>query len=89
MKQQKNILNEKRILEMMDHPFVLKLAGCYHDNAEVRGAEGAHHGYAPRNAPRHPPPPRHISCPHYLAISTISTCTTATTCTTAPPLYLH
>ena len=35
MKQQKNILNEKRILDMMDHPFVLKLAGHYHDSAEV------------------------------------------------------
>jgi|TARA_B110001469_G_C9418522_1_gene213616 hypothetical protein len=35
MKQQKNILNERRILDMMDHPFVLKLAGHYHDSAEV------------------------------------------------------
>ena len=35
MKQQKNILNEKKILDMMDHPFILKLAGHYHDNAEV------------------------------------------------------
>jgi cGMP-dependent protein kinase len=35
MKQQKNIINEKKILEMMDHPFILTLAADYHDNAEV------------------------------------------------------
>ena len=39
MKQQKNILNEKKILDMMDHPFILKLAGHYHDNAEVYGGD--------------------------------------------------
>jgi len=35
MKQQKNIINEKKILVMMDHPLILNLAATYHDNAEV------------------------------------------------------
>ena len=35
MKQQQNILNEKKILVQMDHPFILKLAACYQDAAEV------------------------------------------------------
>ena len=35
MKQQTNILNEKKILVMMDHPFILKLVACYQDSAEV------------------------------------------------------
>ena len=35
MKQQQNILSERKILDMMDHPFILKLAACYQDSAEV------------------------------------------------------
>ena len=46
MKQQKNILNEKKILDMMDHPFILKLAGHYHDNAEVTCCSSYPYAYA-------------------------------------------
>ena len=59
MKQQKNILNEKRILDMMDHPFVLKLAGHYHDSAEV-------HTHAP--LPTHTVPSTH-PYPHRIYIA--------------------
>jgi CRP-like cAMP-binding protein len=34
-KQQTHVLNEKRILAMMDHPFVLKLVATYQDKGEL------------------------------------------------------